>query len=85
MHSEVLVQLLAVVGFIGALAIMVKLVAYLRRKTTNTELWATVFEGLTHKTMNLEPLREPEVFIEKQTKKDGQDKDPVGSPGDTRP
>lgn len=42
---------------------------------SDTELWATVFEGLTHKTMNLEPLKEPEVFIEKRLQKDGQDKD----------
>ncbi|RYE51088.1 MAG: hypothetical protein EOP48_18720 [Sphingobacteriales bacterium] len=55
---------------LGALA--VKFIRYLRLKKTNTELWATVFEGLTHRTMNLDPLKQPEVYIEKKAKKDGQ-------------
>ncbi len=75
MALETLTQLLA----LAVIAIFVfggvRLISYLRKKKTNTELWATVFEGLTHKTMNLDPLKEPEVFIEKRAKKDGQDKD----------
>lgn len=52
----------------------IKLMTYLRNKNTNTELLATVFEGLTSNAIVLEPLKEPEIHIEKQVKKDGQDK-----------
>ncbi len=50
-----------------------RLILVLRRKRTNTELWATVFEGLMQKTVNLDPVKEPEIFIEKKARKDGQD------------
>lgn len=50
-----------------------RLVLILRSKRTNIELWATVIEGLMQKTVNLDPVKEPEVFIEKKARKDGQD------------
>jgi len=53
----------------------IKLIVHLRKKKTNTELWATVFEGLTHKTMDIEPLKVPQVYIEKKIKRSGQEKD----------
>jgi hypothetical protein len=75
MTHEIIVQILALTALVLLISAGVRFVVYLRKKRTNTELWATVFEGLTHKTMNLEPLKEPKVFIEKRVKKDGQNKD----------
>lgn len=78
MAQNLLVQFLTVAGILLGVYGGTQFVNYLRKKRTNTELWATVFEGLTHKTMNLEPLKEPKVFIEKRVKKDGQD---IGNDG----
>ena len=50
-------------------------VKYLRSKRHNTELWGTIFEGVTHKMVNLDAIKEPQVFIEKKAKRSGQDKD----------
>ncbi|MFK8018453.1 MAG: hypothetical protein AB8B86_01675 [Pseudomonadales bacterium] len=73
MPENLLVQLAVV--FIPAIVLWLgyRLVLLLRRKRTNVELWATVFEGLMQKTVNLDPVKEPEIFIEKKAKKDGQD------------
>ena len=77
MDNEELVYIGITLGFFIVAFFAVRLIIYLRKKNTNTELWATVFEGFTHKTMNLEPLKEPEIYIEKKAKRDGQDKDPL--------
>ena len=50
-------------------------IKYLRSKRHNTELWGTIFEGLTNKLINLDAIKEPEIFIEKKSKKSGQSKD----------
>lgn len=50
-------------------------IKYLRSKRHNTELWGTIFEGVTHKLVNLDAIKEPEVFIEKKVRKSGQGKD----------
>ena len=50
-------------------------IKYLRSKRHNTELWGTIFEGVTNKLINLDAIKEPEVFIEKKTKESGQGKD----------
>lgn len=50
-------------------------IRYLRSKRHNTELWGTIFEGVTHKLVNLDAIKEPEVFIEKKARKSGQRKD----------
>lgn len=54
-----------------------KFIPYLRSKRHNRELWGTIFEGATHKLINLDTIKEPEVFIEKKAKQSGQadDKD----------
>ena len=56
-----------VLGWLGTIYIK-----YLRSKRHNTELWGTIFEGVTHKLINLDAIKEPEVFIEKKTKRSGQ-------------
>lgn len=58
------------VGWIGATYIK-----YLRTKKHNTELWGTIFEGVTHKLINLDAVKKPEIFIEKKTRRSGQEKD----------
>lgn len=75
--SNIFVQLGIVAGIFLTGWLAVRLIVYLQRKRTNTELWGTIFEGLTHNTIPQEPLKEPEVFIEKKAKRDGQDKDPM--------
>ena len=47
-------------------------IKYLRSKRHNTELWGTIFEGVTHKLVNLDAIKEPEVYIEKKAKRSGQ-------------
>ena len=53
----------------------IKFIIYLRSKKHNTELWGTIFEGVTNKLVNLDPVKKPEVFIEKKAKQSGLDKD----------
>jgi len=69
------VTLALAIGIIVLFVFAVKMIMYLKAKNTNTELWATVFEGLTHKTMNLELLKTPRYYTEKKVKRSGKDKD----------
>ena len=48
-----------------------KFIIYLRSKNHNTELWGTIFEGVTNKLINLDPVKKPDVFIEKKAKQSG--------------
>ena len=50
-------------------------IKYLRSKRHNTELWGTIFEGVTHKLVNLDAIKEPEVYIEKKARRSGQGND----------
>lgn len=75
MLDSIFVQLGLVYGGLIVAFVAVKCVSLLRQRRTNTELWATFFEGLTHKTHNLDSLKVPEVYEERQIKKDGEDKD----------
>jgi len=74
--SLLLVIILVLLIFLFA-AFAIKLIKYLRQKKTNTELWATIFEGIAQKTINLEAFKEADSFIEKKSQRDGQDKDSV--------
>ncbi len=76
MSNDLILHISIVIGLIVVFLSSIKLIIYLRYKSTNTALWATIFEGFTSNAIVLEPLKEPEVHIEKQAKKDGQDKDP---------
>lgn len=55
--------------------LIVRLVAWIKTKQINTELWCTVFEGLTQGAVRLDHLKNPEAVIEKKIRKDGRDKD----------
>ncbi|MES2676107.1 MAG: hypothetical protein V4660_17845 [Pseudomonadota bacterium] len=50
-------------------------IKYLRSKRHNTELWGTIFEGVTNKLVDLDAIKKPEIFIEKKAPKSGQEKD----------
>lgn len=76
MDISVWLQLALVFGAIFTLMLAVKVVLYFKKKNTNTEMWGTIFEGLTVNTIPQGPLKEPMVFIEKKAKRDGQDDDP---------
>jgi hypothetical protein len=52
-----------------------RLVKWLKTRQINTELWCTVFEGLTQGAIRLDHLKNPQTQIEKKVKRDGQDKD----------
>lgn len=58
--------------------ITLRLVAYYKTHQANKELWATVFEGMTNKLVDLSPLKLPDVYIEKKVQKNGRDKDASG-------
>lgn len=65
-----IVLVIFISGFLAA-----KFIRYLRGKRHNRELWGTIFEGATHKLVNLDAIKEPEVFIEKRVKQSGQGDD----------
>ena len=64
-----------VFGFFIAVWLGSKLIHHLRSKRHDRELWGTIFEGATHKLINLDAIKEPEVFIEKKAKQSGQGDD----------
>ncbi len=51
------------------------IVSYYKKHQANKELWATIFEGMTNKLIDLCPLKLPDIYIEKKAPRDGQDKD----------
>ena len=68
-------QLAVIAGVILFTWLMVRLVRWIKTKQINTELWCTVFEGLTQGAIRLDHLKNPETVIEKKIRKDGRDKD----------
>lgn len=72
---NVLWQLLIVFSAFLIVYFLGCLIRRLKYKNTNTELWGTIFEGMTNNVIPQEPLKEPEVFVERKVKRDGQDLD----------
>jgi hypothetical protein len=68
-------QIAIITGVVVFTWLMVRLVAWIKTKKINTELWCTVFEGLTQGAVRLDHLKNPEAVIEKKIRKDGRDKD----------
>jgi hypothetical protein len=77
-HEYVLLG--TVFGFFIMVWLATTFIHYLRSKRHNRELWGTIFEGATHKLINLDAIKEPEVFIEKKAKQSGQDDDKDKNP-----
>lgn len=73
--SEANLQIAVIAGVILFSWLMVRLVKWIKTKQINTELWCTVFEGLTQGAIRLDHLKNPETVIEKKIRKDGRDKD----------
>jgi hypothetical protein len=72
-HEYILIG--TVFGLFIAAWLASKFINYLRSKRHNRELWGTIFEGATHKLINLDAIKEPDVFIEKKAKQSGQGDD----------
>lgn len=53
----------------------IRLVVFIKKRNINLELWATVFEGMTHKLVDLNLMKTPETFIEKKSPRNGKDHD----------
>lgn len=68
-------QLLVLGGMLLFGWIVARLVRYNKSRRINTELWCTVFEGLTQGAIRLDDLKAPESVIEKKIRRDGKDKD----------
>jgi hypothetical protein len=64
-----------VLGLFGLVWLGAKYIRYLKNKKPNTELWGTIFEGITNKLIDLEPIKKPEVYIEKKAPRSGKEKD----------
>lgn len=75
MDNSANLQVMVVAGVVIFCWAVAKLVAWIKTKKINTELWCTVFEGLTQGAIRLDHLKNPETRIEKKTKRDGRDKD----------
>ena len=74
--SEPTLQLIILGAMFVFSWLMVRLVLYTKTKRINTELWCTVFEGLTQGAIRLDDLKAPEEVIEKKIRRDGKDKEP---------
>lgn len=74
MHEPTL-QLLVLATMALFAWLVAKLVRYTKTKRINTELWCTIFEGLTQGAVRLDDLKAPEEVIEKKARRDGKDKD----------
>ena len=76
-ESNISEDLLLQYSFLGGLLIFVwasvRLVAWLKARNNNTPLWTTVFEGLTQGAISLDHLNEPEINIEKRSRRQGED------------
>jgi hypothetical protein len=73
MTTQSYIQLAIVLGFFFIAWAAFKYIKYLKGRKDNTELWGTIFEGVTHKMIDLDAIKKPEVFIEKRARKSGQD------------
>ena len=62
-----------VLGLFVLLWLGLKYINYLRNKKHNTELWGTIFEGITNKLIDLEPVKKPEIYIEKKAPRSGKE------------
>lgn len=65
----------AVFFLFGFIWLGARYIKHIKTKKHNTEVWGTIFEGVTNKLIDLDPVKKPEVFIEKKAKRSGQNKD----------
>jgi hypothetical protein len=75
MVREANLQIAVIAVVVVFIWLIIRLVAWIKTKKINTELWCTVFEGLTQGAVRLDHLKNPETVIEKKIRKDGRDKD----------
>ena|SRR5690606_33791458 len=73
--TELTIILITVTAIFALVWSMVGLIRFTKSKRINTELWCTVFEGLTQGAIRLDDLKNPQTVIEKKIKRDGRDRD----------
>ena len=73
MSEDLLLQYLILGGLLIFVWASEKLVAWLKTKNNNVPLWTTVFEGLTQGVTSLDHLKEPEIHIEKKSRRQDED------------
>jgi hypothetical protein len=77
MNLQANLQLIIIGTLVVFCWLTIKLVRYLKRQKINSELWCTIFEGLTQGALRLDHLKNPGTVIEKKMRRDGKDKDPL--------
>jgi biopolymer transport protein ExbB/TolQ len=75
MTHEANLQLLVIGSTVVFCWLMLRLVRFIKTQRINTELWCTIFEGLTQGAIRLDDLKAPESVIEKKIRRDGKDKE----------
>ena len=73
MSEDLLLQYSFLGGLLIFVWVSVKLVAWLETRNNNVPLWTTVFEGLTQGAISLDHLKEPEIHIEKRSRRQSDD------------
>ncbi|MFT5046553.1 MAG: hypothetical protein ACI8UP_003532 [Porticoccaceae bacterium] len=66
--------LIATSGLTFTIFTMYKLVMWTKSRSSNTQLWGTIFESLTHYIQPQAPLKEPKQEIQKQKRAADDDK-----------
>ena len=72
MNTVLAAKLLIIFGLIMLVWLTIKCVAWIKRSNINTELWGTVFEGMTQKLVDQDLLKKPAIYSEKKAKRNGQ-------------
>jgi hypothetical protein len=75
MNADANLQIMILGAMLVFSWLVAKLVRYNKTKRINTELWCTIFEGLTQGAIRLDDLKAPESVIEKKVRRDGKDED----------
>ena len=77
MNDSLVISLVTILALMLLVALATKFIPWLKKRKPNTELWATIFAGITQNLVNLEPLKTPESVIVRKAKRDGQNKYPL--------
>lgn len=62
-------------GLLATFWCAIRLVRHLQMKNTNTALWGEVMDSFSQKAISCEPIKTPEIYVEKKARRDGKDID----------
>ena len=71
--------------FLLADGLQLNLLLTWEQNVTTGNYGGTIFEGVTHKIINLDAIKEPEVFIEKKARRSGQGDEGYKSEDEDKP